>query len=44
MEISEKLKIELPYKPVIPFLVIYIQKNQNQDLKDSDIYCSIYSQ
>jgi hypothetical protein len=27
----KKLKIELPYDPAIPFLVIYIQMNISQD-------------
>ena len=33
MEVSLKLKIELPYDPVILLLGIYLKKKQNTNLK-----------
>jgi len=33
MEFLKKLKIELPYDPAIPLLGIYLEKNENTNLK-----------
>ena len=45
MEVSQKLKTELPYDPKIPLLGKYIQRKWKQDIKNISalhIYCSIF--
>ena len=42
MEGPQKLKIKLPYNPVIPHLCIYLKKNENTKLKiymHPHVYC-----
>ena len=43
MEVPRKLKIKLPYDSAIPFLDVYLEKDENSNLKrymHSNVYSS----